>query len=732
MFPQNSALSLSLRDTPPETQKALNQLLTSGTPQDARVARVSADANNAGMSRILLEISGKTIQLITKQPLQAGAQLQVSLTPDGKLLLQQTAISSAPATSTTPSNTKAVPANNAAPSSPTPPPAISLKAGISDIPISKGTTIEGTVIRSTPAGAPISSAPSSGTASGSSTYNRPIPTGTLQSAPAPAPAQQQLTTAIQNTPPATAPGTNTQATAPAPVQGTPIPSSSSASPAQQRPETLSTTRSAPTAQTLNTPAVTAHTAHTAHTANKSVDNPKNSSPPSSTQANIKLTSSSEFPVRERSETLSTARAVPTAHAQSSNILTPASSGTPHPPSTGASTSATSRATHTPPPPGGPVTTVNTQSSPHATTQRNTGISLNPNTANTSAPAQTASPNTSTHSAVVSSGTGTPNATSGTTFNLDIRLNSGQTTTLQSNIALSPNTVLSIQRTTSGDILATPLPLLSQATETQREQAAIQDALRTALPNQQPLANSLNQLQGAVTQLPQTEISGLVRSMLQLFGLRPGTPEAPQTLRQNVQSGGTQTEAHLAAGKSPGKTDMKGLLRQLQQQSADLPVEQRQRMDQLIQTMQSRITHNQLSSLQQWKEAPDGSYERVVQLDIPVLNNNQMDNLELRISQERSAQGAHELSTLWRARLHFDLEEFGVIDAEIKLSADEQVQIQFWCNERHAQRYIQKQLQEFGQLLQNKGFETPELQCYHGHSPDRQGELIQKNLVDIHT
>ena len=717
MFPQNSALSLSLRDTPPETQKALNQLLTSGTPQDARVARASADVNNAGMSRIVLEISGKTIQLITKQPLQAGTQLQVSLTPDGKLLLQQTATSSTTATSTTPSTTSAAPA-----ASPPPPSTISLKTVTSDLPISKGTTVEGTVIRSTPAGTPILPAPTSDSSAGNSTYNRPIPASSLQSIPA----QQQLTTAIQNTPPATAPSSNTQVTAPAPVQGTPIPDSSSASPAQQRPETLSTTRSAPTAQTLNTPAVTAHTA------NRSVDNPKNSSPPSSTQANIKLTSSSELPVQQRSETLSTARAVPTAHSQSSNILTPASSGTPHPPPTGASTSATSRATHTPPYPGGPVTTVNTQSSPHAATQRNTGISLNPNTANTSAPAQTASPTTSTHSAVVSSGTGTPNAPSGTTFNLDIRLNSGQITTLQSNIALSPNTVLSIQRTTSGDILATPLPMPSQATETQREQATIQDALRTALPTQQPLANSLNQLQGSANQLPQTEISGLVRSMLQLFGLRPGTPEAPQTLRQNVQAGGTQTEAQLAAGKPPGKTDMKGLLRQLQQHSADLPVEQRQRMEQLIQTMQSRITHNQLSSLQQWKEAPDGSFERVIQLDIPVLNNSQMDNLELRISQERSVQGAHELTTLWRARLHFDLEEFGVIDAEIKLTGDEQVQIQFWCNERHAQRYIQKQLQNFGQLLQNKGFEPPELQCYHGQSPDRQGELIQKNLVDIHT
>ncbi|MBE9396413.1 flagellar hook-length control protein FliK [Pontibacterium sp. N1Y112] len=615
----------------------------------------------------MLEISGKTIQLITKQPLQAGTQLQVSLTPDGKLLLQQTAASSTPATSTAPSNTKAAPANSAVPSSPTPPPAISLKAGISDVPISKGTTIEGTVIRSTPTGAPVSSAPSSDTSSGSSTYSRPVPATNLQSAPAPAPAptqqQQQLTAATQNTPPATAPGSSTQATTHAPVQRTSIPASGSEPAAQQRGETLS----------MN-------------------------------------------------------RAVPTAHGQSGNAVASASPATTQSPSS--SSPVPPQAGHTSSASGGPISTTNAQPSPQAPIQRQTGASLNPSITGTSSNVQTNLSSANTAASVSSSGTAT--TTSNTTFNLDIRLNSGQTTTLQSNTALSPNTVLSIQRTFGGDILATPLPTTSQATELQREQATIQDALRTALPNQQPLANSLNQLQGAATQLPQTEISGLVRSMLQLFGLRPGTPEAPQTLQQNVQAGGTQTEAQLAAGKQLGKTDMKGLLRQLQQQSADLPVEQRQRMDQLIQTMQSRITHNQLSSLQQWKEAPDGSFERVIQLDIPVLNNNQMDNLEMRISQERSAQGTHELTTLWRARLHFDLEELGAIDAEIKLTGDEQVQIQFWCNERHAQRHIQKQLQEFGQLLQNKGFEPPELQCYHGHSPDRQGELIQKNLVDIHT
>lgn len=320
------------------------------------------------------------------------------------------------------------------------------------------------------------------------------------------------------------------------------------------------------------------------------------------------------------------------------------------------------------------------------------------------------------------------------FNIDIRLTSGLTTTLQSNTPLQPNTPLLITRDTQGQISANIQPLPANTDALQREQGAIQDALRNALPNQQPIGDMLAQLQNTAgqAQTAKPEVSGIVRTMLQLFGVRPGNPEAPQTLQRNVQSGGMQTEFNLASGKLPEKNDLKGLLRQLQQTSADLPIEQRQRIEQLIQNMQSRITHNQVSSLQQWKEAPDGSFERVIQLDIPIVGNNRTDNLELRISHEHKGGTDNELSTLWRARLHFDLEEFGAIDAEIKLTGDEQIQVQFWCDEKATQRHIQKQLQDFGELLQEKGFTEAELKCFHGHSPNREGDLIQKHLVDIHT
>lgn len=629
MFPQNSSLSLSLRDTPPETQKALNQLLTSDTPQNARVVRASADSNNSGATRIVLEINGKTIQLITKQPLQTGTQLQVSLSADGKLLLQQSSALS----SNTVKNSPTSPSN---PPSPLPL-VINLKAGASlSSSINKGTTIEGTVIRNTPThSAPPTTQASQATniTSGSSTYTRPISSAHM-------------------------PATSTNLTIAGRV--------SNATSAQSNQTALKTS---PT----NT----------------------SSAPPSSTTL----------------------------------------ANTPNPSLTGSGSTATTGTTGTPPttpapPPASAIIPTNTQTQTAPQTQHHQGN--NSSATGTNPPLSNTAP-TSTNTTTPASGRSvTAPSTSAASYNIDIRLNTGQTITFKSPTAVSPNTILSIQRTTGGDFFATPLTQTGQAAETQREQNTIQDALRTALPNQQPLANSLSQLQNTASQSPQTEMSGLVRSMLQLFGVRPGTPEVPQKIRQNVQSGGTQTEAQLASGKVPNKTDMKGLLRQLQQQSADLPVEQRQRMEQLIQTIQSRITHNQLSSLQQWKEAPDGSFERVIQLDIPIMNNNRMDNLELRISQEQTSKESHELSTLWRARLHFDLEEYGAVDAEIKLTEEDQVQIQFWCNERHTHQHIQKQLHEFGQQLQGKGFETPELQCYHGDSPDRQGELIQKNLVDIHT
>lgn len=684
MFPQISTLSLALRESPPETQRTLNQVLSQDNPQDARVLRSTAEPGSSGSARITLEINGKTVQLITQQPLQSGNLLKISLTSDGKILLQQPPAGSA--TTPAPANLLVQAASQQASPQPqtlsqtqTPAQAkvaaqvISLKASSELIPINKGTTTEGTVIKSTPlAPTPTSSGSANPNAMGGATYSRPIPGNAPQQVgnpTTPSPAPQSAPAVSQSQVSATV----TAATTQLPAQpASPVP------PALQTGANIlgNTTGQSSTSVQITAPPVSTV----------------------SSQPSITTTQAG------------TAPAAPAPASPTHTATTSAPNQTASPPPQGPSS------------PSAPITQTSAATAPAATAATPSNQPASNAAASTPTPvAQTATPVAQ-------------QAKSNVSFNIDIRLTSGQSTTLQASTALQPNTPLLISRDMEGQISARVQPQPAIIDSVQREQSAIQDALRNALPNQQPVGDVLAQLQSAAaqTQTAKPEVSGLVRSMLQLFGVRPGTPEAPQTLQRNIQSGGMQTEFNLASGKVPEKNDLKGLLRQLQQASADLPVEQRQRMEQLIQNMQSRITHNQVSSLQQWKEAPDGSFERVIQLDIPIIGNNRTDNLELRISQERSGQGDHELATLWRARLHFDLEEFGAVDAEIKLTGDEQIQVQFWCDEKATQRHIQKQLQDFGQLLQEKGFDEPELNCYHGHSPNREGELIQKHLVDIHT
>ena len=221
MFPQISTLSLALRESPPETQRTLNQVLSQDKPQDARVLRSTAEPGGSGSARITLEVNGKTVQLITKQPLQSGNLLKISLTSDGKILLQQPPAASAPAP--TPANAllhassqqaSILPQTQAQTQAQTAVPTqakvvaqvISLKASSELIPINKGTTTEGTVIKSTPlAPTPTSSGSANPNATGGATYSRPIPVNVAQQAnnpitspPIPQPAAIRRTTESTN------------------------------------------------------------------------------------------------------------------------------------------------------------------------------------------------------------------------------------------------------------------------------------------------------------------------------------------------------------------------------------------------------------------------------------------------------------------------------------------------------------------------------------------------------
>lgn len=267
-----------------------------------------------------------------------------------------------------------------------------------------------------------------------------------------------------------------------------------------------------------------------------------------------------------------------------------------------------------------------------------------------------------------------------------------------------------------------------------EKPAIQETLRNALPAQIATADAFSQLSQVAAQAQgsqATQISSVVQSMLQLFGVRPGSQEAPYQIRQNIELGGLSTEHNLSKGLAPQPQDMKSQLQQLQKLADSLPAEQKERLEQLLQGVHSRVTSQQLHSLQQWREMPDGGFERVLQLDLPIKNGEQWDNLELRLSREGGTNAAGEMISVWRVRLHFDLEEQGGVDAEIRLTDGHEISTLFWCELKETADKLRERSEEFSTRLRQCGFDNTEVTWHEGTAPE-QKQTIHKQLVDLHT
>ncbi|WP_286239937.1 flagellar hook-length control protein FliK [Neptuniibacter halophilus] len=266
-----------------------------------------------------------------------------------------------------------------------------------------------------------------------------------------------------------------------------------------------------------------------------------------------------------------------------------------------------------------------------------------------------------------------------------------------------------------------------------DKPGVQEIMRNALPNQIPAGNAFNQLaQIAGTDTAQaTQIGSVVRSMLQLFGVSPGSQEAPQQIRQNVELGGLQTERSLSQNLRSNTLDMKSQLQQLQQLADKLPEEQKERFEQILRGIHSRVTSQQIGSLQQWREQPDGSFERVLQFDLPIKQGEHWENLELRLSREGGANAAGEIVSVWRVRLHFDLEEQGGVDAEIRLTDGHEISTLFWCEQPETADKLRQRSEEFSERLRQCGFNNTEVSWHQGNAPE-QKQVIQKQLVDLHT
>jgi len=290
----------------------------------------------------------------------------------------------------------------------------------------------------------------------------------------------------------------------------------------------------------------------------------------------------------------------------------------------------------------------------------------------------------------------------------------------------------LTRTAAQQVALQPLANSADKAITQQ---SINNALRRVLPSQQPVADALQQLQQLTGKAPESSRSALnsiVSSMINLFAVKTdASGDAHHSLQQNLLKGGLFTENRLTAPGSKLPTDdMKGQLGKLLQLADKLPDQPRQQMLELVKSLLNRVTSQQLESIQNTRANNEGGLERFFALDLPIRHGQQLDNVELKISEHSHPHSETERQSTWRVRLHFDLQQQGTIDAELILEQEHQITAHFWCSHPDMHQSMQQRLEVFNQQMRDKGFAINALHCSEGQPPKPSTSVEQ--LIDVTT
>ncbi|KAA0874763.1 flagellar hook-length control protein FliK [Nitrincola tapanii] len=720
----------------------LNRLLPAGRETSGWVRSVSENSAQGGGFRIQVEVSGRMIELVSNRPLPEGSQLQLSRDASGSVRASLNALpggAQPTATSTSPAAARAnaegfllriagnipallnnLPSNNALPGLlVTPQAAQALNAQALQNP------------------ALMNSGAQNSTSQNAATLN--LTTRNL--------AASNLSTGNPGTS-----NTNTPQTLTPGTQGT-----ATSIPSGQTTAAMSGTPLNTNAQGGNTPPVdgrgqvsspispSAANASPPATSASNTSNPSSPAQPAAPSSNANPASGSAQPSTHSEQARNTqtvAESLRATPASTSTASTSAESSVRAPLPSGASSSSASQiaasvatplasaSASTPAPTEASALSRNTTIT-QTTTQTTAHSATNPATQSASIRAETTQltpPPPAALSAL------TPNARP-QGFPIHVLVN-GQVIEFISPRPLQAGQQVQISRSETGQFQLSITPPAPPLTQAYQAQVAMQQALRELLPIQIPLADGLNQLQqlsSRADSLRNSALNQMVESMLRLFSVKPGSQEAPAAIARNLQQGGLLSEARLL--QNPGKLDKPDLKQQLGQLlkiGDQLPSVAREELNQLVRALLARSTAAQISSLQRWRDLPDGGQERHYRLDLPIQQGNHLENAELRITEERHRDEQGQSVTLWHVRLHFELEEQGSLDAEVSLKAEWELTARFWAEQAPTLALIRERLQSFGQELTDKGFK---IELMHAHLGKRQQPdllPLNKRLVDLHT
>ena len=267
-----------------------------------------------------------------------------------------------------------------------------------------------------------------------------------------------------------------------------------------------------------------------------------------------------------------------------------------------------------------------------------------------------------------------------------------------------------------------------------QKIAIENSLRAAIPRQAPIAESVNQLLNNSAQFSSlnntpANVDKVIQSILQLFGVQPGSSDAQQAIKQNIQLGGLFTESQLAKGQAP-TNDMKQFLGKLEALSEQLPQGQKLLVRDAVDKIMARITTQQLTQAQHKQERVDVN-ERFIQLDLPVKYQNGVDNVELRINQRPHKNQRGEIETIWTVRLHFDLDAADTIDSDISLNeAQNTLSASFACSKQDTLEKLRNKLDQFQNQVADLGLNISSIACREGTK--KANTPLYKQLIDVKT
>lgn len=183
--------------------------------------------------------------------------------------------------------------------------------------------------------------------------------------------------------------------------------------------------------------------------------------------------------------------------------------------------------------------------------------------------------------------------------------------------------------------------------------------------------------------------------------------------------GVSRNSHHGSAKHSGDQSVDVLLRQLSRQLlASLARTQLNQLDSI--SHRQSFTNDPQSPINSWT------------LELPIMNGQRVDNLDVRIEQRESGDGGKADKKLmsWTVMLNFDLHQLGKMQVQLNI-IEKTVSAMIWSQLKETHEQVQHHINELRGGLEKVGVQVKKVECQIGIPPGNRHQLYRQ-LVDLHT